>query len=174
MKNLIEKLKSLGIVKFGDFTLSSGKKSNYYVDAKALSLVGYALHPVVTTLVSKINQDYPEIRSFGGMELGSVSLLGSILMHFSTFKEVSGFIVRKSPKNYGTGNLIEGTVGSEVILLEDVCTTGKTVGAAVQMLQSLCSVKAVYCIVDREEGASETLHSLGVPLFALIRGKDLL
>ncbi len=176
---LVDLLQTTGALKFGEFQLASGKKSNYYVDAKALSLHGVGLNVVTRKMADLILEHYPETNCVGGPELGAIPLLGALLMHIGGIRDVAGFIVRKEIKAYGTKKIIEGPITPEshhkVIVVEDVCTTGGSVLKGVKALREAGhKVQAVFCIVDRQEGAQAAFDEAKVPLYSLLTATDIL
>jgi len=168
-EDLIHSLKESGCIKFGDFILSSGRRSDYYVDIKKaitnpriLKTIGEIVKYFIGDLEGKI----------GGIELGSVPIATAVSLE--TDREL--IIIRKKPKGYGTGSTIEGELkeGDRVILVEDVTTTGGSVIKAVEVIRSMGGiVDRVYVVVDRGEGARENLEKIGVKLIPLVTVEDL-
>ena len=173
VKSLIDALKECGAIKFGDFKLASGKKSKFYVDIKKASM-NPELLKLIACRVSKlmknhsINADY-----IGGVALGGVPIAVSVSLE--TGKPL--LMIRKEAKEYGTKGQIVGDVihGSNVVLVEDVTTTGGSVIKAIQALRDEgLIIRHVITVVDREEGASESLASSDVELIPLVRMNELL
>lgn len=161
--NIDNKLKLLSLFKqrafsFGDFTLSSGQKSNYYIDSKKAIFNSYILNSLTSFL-------YDEIKEFdfdciGGMETGAIPLT---VMMFSMLNHPNyeGFYIRKTPKPHGSGNLIEGNIkpGMKAIILEDVVSTAGSVMKAISEVEKVgVSVINVTCIVDRLMGGREIIE----------------
>src|SRR3989339_1892800 len=121
MLNELKKLlRETGAVKTGEFTLSSGKKSNFYIDCRKVTL-----HPAGAKLIAKIILDKIKglkVDAIGGMTLGADPITSSVV----AFSEIPGFIVRKKEKEHGTKQKIEGLIktGFNVVVVEDVATTG--------------------------------------------------
>src|SRR3989339_807424 len=121
MKEQLKKLlKATGAVKFGEFTLSSGKKSDFYVDCRKVTL-----HPQGAKLIGKIILEKIKglkIDAVGGMTMGADPIIGAVI----TLSDLPGFIVRKKAKEHGTKQKIEGIIekGFNVLIVEDVATTG--------------------------------------------------
>lgn len=166
--NLVEALVERGALKFGDFTLTSGKVSPYYVDLKAALTDPALLRQVVQDLA-------PHTRGvwrIAGTELGAVPLLVALALETG----LPYLILRKEARAHGTGVSYEGEVGEgeRILLVEDVATTGGTLRRAAELLRGEGAVvdRAV-CVVDREEGATESLRAMGVVLHALLRARDL-
>jgi len=174
-------------ITYGNFTLSSGKKSNYYFDVKRAFYNPKIITKISNLCLQKIfrynifyttKRSDPYINAIGGIELGSVPLIGSMETVYCYFKssfEYNFFIVRK-PKGYGTNKLVEGvefTDKNRVVLIDDVLTTGKSVLTAIDIIES-CGVKVEYVIVvvDREEGGENVLKGKGVYVDSLFKLKD--
>lgn len=173
LKNeLIRLLKEVNCVKFGDFTLASGKQSKYYVDIKKATTnpkVLKAAAKLVNYYVSKENNENLKI---AGVELGSVSIATAVSLE--TEKDL--LIIRKKAKEYGTKNKIEGELnpGDNVIVMEDVTTTGGSVSKAVDEIRAVSgNVNKIYVIVDRQEGAKENLAENNVELIPLVTIEEL-
>lgn len=169
-QSLIDALKECGAVRFGDFTLASGKKSSYYIDIKKASTDPATLKKIAREAATVIRGMHAD--SVGGVVLGSVPLATAVSLE-------SGLplvLIRKSDKNYGTGGRFVGDVleGSKIVLLEDVTTSGGSVKDAIEALRTEGAiVEAVVTVVDRESGASENLASMDVKLVPLVRASEL-
>ena len=167
---LIDALKACGAVKFGDFTLASGKKSNYYIDIKKASTDPKTLKAIAkaaTGMVAELDAD-----AVGGVALGGVPLATAVSLE----SELPLVLIRKSEKGYGTGGRFVGEFheGARILLLEDVTTSGGSVMDAIESLREAGAVvDSVITVVDRESGATESLGSMGVKLIPLVRASDL-
>ena len=170
-QELISALKACGAVKYGDFTLASGKKSKYYIDIKKAST-----DPKTLKLIAK--QAALKIKGMGvgivaGVELGGVPLATAASME----TELPLLIVRKAVKDYGTKSRFVGELKPEdmLVMLEDVTTSGGSVIDAIRIVREAgAEVKYVICVVDREEGAKESLAKEKVELIPLVTASDLL
>ena len=152
----------------GDFVLSSGKKSRFYVDKYLFSTEPALLRD----LAREISERLPVgTRRLAGVELGSVPLVAAAALESG----LSYGIVRKSAKGYGTGNRIEGhpfEAGEEVALIEDVVTTGAQVLAAAATLEEAgAEVVGILAVLDRRGEDSAVLGNY--PFEALLRMEDL-
>jgi orotate phosphoribosyltransferase len=159
----------------GEFTLSSGVKSNHYVNCKPVILHGKGLALTSLLLLRLVEED---VVAVGGLTLGADPLVSGVAMAAcSQDRELNALIVRKEPKGHGTGAWIEGPlpeIGSRVTVLEDVITTG---GSAIKAAEKLCDagyfVKRVITIVDRQEGGADALNNVGLELHSLFTLGDL-
>lgn len=156
MKEELKKLlKDTGAVKFGDFTLSSGKKSDFYVDCRKVTLHPKGAKLICRLILEQIKGD--QIDAVGGLTLGADPIVGALI----AMGDLPGFIVRKKAKEHGTQQRIEGLLepGWKVLIVEDVATTG---GSALQAIQAAeaagAKVLKVISVVDREEGAADALR----------------
>lgn len=157
---MLEKLKQLlketGAFKTGEFTLSSGKKSNYYIDCRKITL-----HPEGSRLIAKIIMDKIKglkVDAIGGLTLGADPITSSVV----AISDIPGFIVRKKEKEHGTKQKIEGHIkaGWNVVIVEDVSTTGASALQAIEAVEAAgVKVVKVISVVDREEGAAEVLRN---------------
>lgn len=155
-----EELKKLlletGAVKFGDFTLSSGKKSDFYIDCRKITL-----HPQGAKLIAKIILEKIKglkVDALGGLTLGADPITGAVV----ALSNIPGFIVRKKEKEHGTRQKIEGLIepGWNVVIVEDVSTTGASALQAIEAVEAIgAKVVKVISVVDREEGAAEALKN---------------
>ena len=166
---LTQDLVACGALRFGTFTLTSGKTSSYYVDIKAASSQPRLLRAMAQELRPKVG----EAEVLAGVELGAVPILVALALESG----LPYVIIRKQAKAHGTGKRVEGpdVKGKRVLLIEDVTTTGKSVLDAVQLLRAEgARVDRVETVVDRGEGASEALSAQKVRLGALVSAPELL
>ena len=164
---LIEMIFKEKAIEFGHFILSSGKESNYYINIKKLITKPEALRLIASLMSSKAEELGLEYDKIAGPELGAVPIAVSLALE--TGKPI--LIVRKKKKSYGTGRQIEGVVeeGDRVLLVEDVTTTGNSVVRAAKALEEEgAKVVAIMVVVDREEGAKESLSREGYMLIPLV------
>ena len=164
----------------GEFTLTSGKTSDFYIDVKQTSLSAegsYLCGKLILELMLKA--DTP-IQAVGGMTLGADPLVSavSVVSHLEGHP-VPAFIVRKEAKGHGTGNYIEGLSnmpkGCTVTLLEDVVTTGGTLVQVIKRVEDAgFTVGQVITVVERQEGGVEILANAGYKLEALFTREQLL
>ncbi|MFC1573815.1 orotate phosphoribosyltransferase [Candidatus Latescibacterota bacterium] len=156
MKELALKVRDAALLE-GDFILSSGRRSNYYLDKYRIETNPEILTVVADGLVEKIS---PEADLLAGPELGAIPLVTAVGLKTG----INFLLVRKKAKDYGTKNVVEGLYekGQKVVLIEDVLTTG---GQAVTAADSLgeigLEVLKIVCVIDREEGAREAVEQAG-------------
>lgn len=157
-------------VRFGDFTLASGRKSSYYVDKMQITLHSEGLRLVCEGLLDLLGD--VECQAVGGMTIGADPIVGGMLtIAAERGVPLEGFLVRKEPKGHGTRQFIEGPLqpGQSVVIVEDVVTTGGSSVAAIERVREFgCHVVQVLAIVDRLEGGAENFASRGVPFQSLL------
>jgi len=166
--DLIGALRNADAVQFGEIELSHGGTSEYYSDKYRFETDPNCLSQGARSFGARLDDE-----KLAGVALGAVPLVAVT----SVETGVPYLVVRKTQKEYGTGNRIEGTfeAGESVVLLEDVATTGTSALDAVRALREAdLTVERVLVVVDREEGARETLAEAGVELDALVSATDLL
>ncbi len=160
----------------GDFTLSSGQKSDYYINGKLSTLDARGSYLVARVFLAMLSDDVPD--AVGGLTLGADPIVGSILsLAGMEDLPLKGFIVRKSAKEHGTQSLVEGPVGKgdRVVIIEDVVTTGGASLRAVEAVRGIgCEVTRVLAIVDREQGGRENLREAGCRLESIFAVSELL
>ncbi len=167
-----------GAVKFGDFVLASGQKSDHYIDLKAVLMVGR-----VIDLIGSMFYDLTKplaVDAIGGLETAAIPIaVSTVLAYHQDHKYESrphGFFVRKEPKKHGTGprSLIEGRCWKDdrVFVVEDVATTGGSILRAVEACRNAGAVViGAGVVVDRMQGARELLAD--IPFAALLTKHDL-
>lgn len=157
-----------GIIKFGDFTLASGKKSSYYVDLRLVPSYPHQFRAMIKYLQNNIAESVG-LNSFDS--LVSVPTGGLVIASALAIETVKPLIyVRSKPKDYGTSKSIEGQIheGMKVVMIDDVATTGDSVVNAIKSLKEAnITIEDAYVIVNRMEGADEALKELGVKLHSI-------
>ncbi|BDQ31626.1 orotate phosphoribosyltransferase [Nitrosopumilus zosterae] len=158
-----------GIIKFGDFTLASGKKSSYYVDLRLVPSYPHEFRKMVKYLENEIAQKIglENFDSFVSVPTGGLVITSALAIE--TVKPL--IYVRSKPKDYGTSKAVEGKIhdGMKVIMIDDVATTGGSVVNAIKSLKEVnISIKDAYVIVNRMEGADEALADLEVNMHSIL------
>ena len=171
-EELLELIKERGYRK-GDFTLSSGKKSEHYVNCKPIILTGRGL-----TLTSLLMLKEVQTNVVAGLTLGADPLVSGVsLVSALDGRMNNALIIRKEPKGYGTASQIEGPLpvkGSKITVLEDVVTTGGSSIKAVKVLRDEgYIVERVVSIVDRQEGGKDAMMDNDLELCSLFTIEDL-
>lgn len=166
---LINLLKENGVFLEGDFTLSSGKKSNYYINMKKAITEPEILSTISKLITELIVND--DINKVAGPALGAVPIAAAVSLE----SKIPLLMIRKEKKGYGTSKLIEGelNLGDNVIVVEDVTTTGGSLLKAIKAIQDNGGeVKRAFVVVDRQEGAIETFKKERIKLEPLIKVDD--
>ena len=173
-KRLIELVKTKAL-KFGEFTLASGKTAKYYLDCRKLTLDGEGANVVGASMLEIIKPMNPD--TVGGMAIGADPITAAIItLAWQKGINYNGFIVRKEAKEHGTGQSVEGPVsaGQLAVIVEDVTTSGGSSMKAVERAKEFgLSVRAVISIVDRQAGARELFAQNGIEFHSLLTIKDL-
>ena len=188
-RTMVSELLKEDAYKKGDFTLSSGKKSQHYINCKPVTLDGNGSFFVANTMLDMVYEDTGSL-GVAGLTLGADPLVSTIVMlhgartyatdcgacHPDAPVKYAGLIVRKKPKGHGTGAWIEGPVkpsGSKITVLEDVITTGGSVLKAVDRLRDAdYTVERVITIVDRKEHDPFTFYDASLELVSLFTIDD--
>ena len=162
----------------GDFTLTSGRKSDYYFDCRQSSLNADGAFLIGTIFYSMLKDS--DIRAVAGMTMGADPLVtATSLAAHADGRKVHALIVRKEAKGHGTARSVEGlanvTPGERVIMLEDVVSTGGSVIKACKKVEEAgLTVAGIFCILNREEGAVEAIEAAGYKVDAIFTRKELL
>jgi orotate phosphoribosyltransferase len=195
--------------KLGDFTLASGRKSDYYIDCRITTLHAEGGRLSGLVLYDLIREHVPNsdrIEAVGGLTMGADPLVSNIasasawaLADHTEILELSstlgmdsdlgdegpeplptlihGFLVRKAEKTHGTGRRIEGFLspGAQVVIVDDVCTTGGSTITAIEATREAgMEVAGVFCLVDREQGGRANIEAAipGVPFLSLFTATE--
>jgi orotate phosphoribosyltransferase len=137
--------------RLGEFKLSSGGTSDYYIDCRTTTLDAQGSRLTGEVFLEEIRQRGWKARAIGGLTMGADPIVVAVSV---VSGELDGFLVRKAEKQHGTGQRIEGfrETGARVVIVDDVCTTG---ASTVQAIEAACEfgfeVVGVMCLVEREE-----------------------
>ena len=153
----------------GEFTLRSGRKSNYYLDKYLFETQPDILIELGALFAQKVGANVDRI---AGAELGAVALAAATAMACGK----PFVIIRNQKKDYGTSKLVEGTLkrGERVLIVEDVLTTGGQVLEAAKSLEEAgATVDRIISVIDRLEGARANIEAAGYAFDSLFTTKDL-
>ncbi len=151
----------------GDFTLSSGQKTDRYIDLRQLTLSAQGITTVTHCISDKLRSHEIEYDAVAGNGVGAIPLVGAFLFsqgsYFMFPKTTVGFAIRNEPKQHGTASLVEGpgekgkkAAGKRVVILEDVTTIGQSAMRAAQAIEAEGgSIVAIISILDRLQGAKD-------------------
>jgi len=169
-----------GSVRFGDFTLVSGQKSNVYVDSKLTTYSAEAIPLIGRAFLRKMAEAGWVPEAVGGLTLGADPIALAIACESipEAGRPINAFVVRKEGKKHGMQRFIEGlevTEGLAVVIIDDVCTTGGSTAQAIQKAKEAgMQVLGAICLVDREMGAEELLsRDFACPLVSVFKLSDL-
>src|SRR6476660_6325584 len=164
--------------KRGDFTLASGKRSTFYIDARLTTMSPEGLSIIGPLALSALQQTGWSVDAIGGLTLGADPI--SYAISYASAQghhPLRAFTVRKEAKAHGTGKLLEGPFekGDRVAVIEDVLTTG---GSALRAIDAVGAaggtVVGVLALVDREEGGRQAIEKVGVPVVALTTASQII
>lgn len=162
-----------------EIVLSSGLRSNFYIDCKQVSLDAEGSFLIGHLFAAAIEQLAPAAAAVGGLTLGADPLAtATSLVSYQRGRARDAFIVRKEPKGHGTGQWIEHTAalrpGAEVVVIEDVVTTGASMLRAIERATAAgLKVSLALALVDRAEGGRQVIEA-HAPLVALFARGDFL
>jgi orotate phosphoribosyltransferase len=176
-----------------EFTLTSGKKSRFYLDCRKVTLDPEGAHIIGVGIISIIRgcwKDMPNVEAVGGPTIGADPVVTATVLASSAsigfprgaptnhqnLHSIVGFLIRKEAKGHGIGKFIVGPVepGMRSVIVEDVCTTGGSALEAIRKTEEFgMSVMGVIGVVNRLEGAEELLAEHGYKLYNLITSEDI-
>ncbi|MDR1384132.1 MAG: orotate phosphoribosyltransferase [Planctomycetaceae bacterium] len=172
LKELIKE-KSL---KFGDFTLASGKKAKYYLDGKQVVLDAEGAMLIGEGILELILEGGGIPEAVGGMAIGADPITASVITIAGTRGiPLKGCMVRKEAKDHGTQKFVEGPVqsGDHIVVVEDVVTTGGSSLLAIERLEAAgLIVNEIIAIIDRMEGGRDAFTGRGYQFRSLFTIKD--
>jgi orotate phosphoribosyltransferase len=161
-------------LRFGDFTLASGKKAKYYLDGKQITLDSFGARLIAEGILELIGDELPA--AVGGMAIGADPITAAVItMAGVQGKPLKGFLVRKEAKGHGTQKFVEGPVssGDGVVIVEDVVTTGGSSLQAIERVESIgLKVVKVIAIIDRMEGGAQAFTDRGYSFASLLTIRD--
>jgi orotate phosphoribosyltransferase len=163
-------------MRFGEFVLSSGATSNYYIDVRKTSLHPEGLRLIARLFFELLQQD--GVTAVGGLTLGADPLVAGVMWHSAEARRpLEGFLVRRTTKDHGTRGQVEGNLAGHkrVAILDDVITSGESALIATEAAESYkAEVVRVLAVVDRSQGASQIFQQRGLPYTALFTVDELL
>jgi len=164
-------------VRRGDFVLSSGQRSSYYIDCRLTTMSAEGMVLIGRMGWEAIRRMEWRPRAVGGLTMGADPVAYAIAAgRRGTELEMDGFSVRKEPKGHGTGKLIEGNfrAGDSVVVVEDVITTGESASKAAEAVRAEGgTILGVLAVVDRQEGGRHALEGQGIQVVALTTASEL-
>ena len=137
--------------RLGDFKLSSGGRSDYYIDCRTTTLDARGAQLTGQVFLEEIQRRGWNAEAIGGLTMGADPIVVAVAVTGGT---LNGFLVRKAEKQHGTGQRIEGFrgKGARVVIVDDVCTTGASTIQAIQAAREFgFEILGVMCLVEREE-----------------------
>ena len=163
-------------MRFGEFVLSSGATSNYYIDVRKTSLHAEGLKLISQLFWEQLKAD--DVTAVGGLTLGADPLVAGVLWHSQEAgRPLEGFLVRRTSKDHGTRGQVEGNLAGHkrVAILDDVITSGESALIAAEAAESYkAEVVRVLTVVDRGQGAAQIFQQRGYPFTPLFTIGELL
>jgi orotate phosphoribosyltransferase len=161
-------------LKFGEFTLASGKKASYYLDGKQITLDSVGAKLIAEGILDLLGPRLP--KAVGGMAIGADPITAAVVTLAGVRGlPLKGILVRKEAKGHGTERYVEGPVspGDDVVIVEDVVTTG---GSSLQAIERALAfglkVQRVVAVIDRMEGGAQAFAAKGYEFSSLLTIRD--
>ena len=165
-------------VLFGEFTLASGRRSDFYVDARLTTMSPEGLRLIGDAGRAALERSRWNVDAVGGLTMGADPIAYAIAYaSAATSRSLRAFSVRKEAKAHGTGKRVEGPFreGDVVAVVEDVITSGGSALSAIEAIEHAGgSVAGVLALLDREEGGRGKIESAGYKVIALAQGTEVL
>lgn len=171
--------------KLGEFTLSSGAKSDYYIDCRTTTLHAEGGRLTGLAILDLLHHHKLHPAAVGGLTLGADPIVSNVATASAWRAQehpgsplIHGFLVRKAEKTHGTGRRIEGFFeeGAPVLIVDDVCTTGASTITAIEAAKAAgMRVIAAVCLVEREEAKGRPAVEAaceGAPFYSLFTAHD--
>ena len=163
-------------MRFGEFVLSSGATSNYYIDVRKTSLHPDGLRMIAKMFWEVLQAD--QVTAIGGLTMGADPLVTGLMLYSAERgRPLEGFLVRRTNKDHGTRGQVEGNLAGHkrVAILDDVITSGESSIIAAEAAESYkAEVVRVLAVVDRAQGAGQIFQQRGYPFTALFSIGELL
>jgi len=165
-------------VRFGDFTLTSGKKSHYYIDARLTTLDPKGAYLIGNIILDRIEESDVRPDAVGGLSLGADPISTAVsLVSFTRGEPLRALMIRKETKKHGMGKRVEGNLepGDSVLIVEDVISTGGSTITAIKAIENEgAHVPLIIALVDRLMGGKENIESEGYTVDVLFSIKEIL
>ena len=168
--------------RFREMRLSAGGSSDYYIDCRTTTLSGRGGRLAGTAILDLIREMHLSPRAVGGMTLGADPVVSNVTAasawQATAAETLDGFLVRKEKKAHGAGRQIEGFCepGAPVVIVDDACTTGASLIAAIHAAQAAeMRIVGVICLVEREEAGGRSAveeAALGSPFFSIFSAQE--
>jgi len=161
--------------RLGEFQLSSGGSSDYYIDCRSTTLDARGAQLTGQAFLDEMRRQSWHADAIGGLTMGADPIVVSVAVMSGT---LPGFLVRKAEKQHGTGQRIEGfrNKGARVVIVDDVCTTGASTIQAIEAARMFgFEVVGVMCLVEREEAkgrAHVEKAADGAPFVSIFTAND--
>jgi orotate phosphoribosyltransferase len=161
--------------RLGDFQLSSGGRSDYYIDCRTTTLDARGARLTGEAFLEEIQARGWKPSAIGGLTMGADPIVVAVAV---VSGRLHGFLVRKAEKQHGTGQRIEGfrENGARVVIVDDVCTTGASTVQAIEAAREFgFDVVGVMCLVEREEAKGRPnveKAAAGVPFVSIFTAND--
>ncbi len=161
--------------RLGEFKLSSGGTSDYYIDCRTTTLDARGAQLVGQVFLEEMRQQGWHADAIGGLTMGADPIVVAVAVTSGT---LHGFLVRKAEKQHGTGQRIEGfrEKGARVVIVDDVCTTGGSTVQAIEAAREFgFKIAGVICLVEREEAHGRSnveKAAAGAPFVAIFTAND--
>src|SRR3954447_10648150 len=149
--------------RLGDFKLSSGGRSDYYIDCRTTTLDARGAQLTGQVFLEEIKHRGWNPEAIGGLTMGADPIVVAVAV---TSGRLNGFLVRKAEKQHGTGQRVEGFrgKGAKVVIVDDVCTTGASTIQAIEAAREYgFDVVGVMCLVEREESGRKAVEKAAAP-----------
>ena len=174
IEDLYKRVHELEVFKKGNFTLSSGKKSNFYLDGRIISLDPVGVKKIGKIFLSKIDSSFDKI---GGPATAAIPLISTTILTAKLInnKNLPGFYVRASAKEHGLTNKIEGNLnrGDKVVIVDDTVTTGGSIINTIEAVRKVgANVNLSLSVFDRNEGGAEKIKQAGIEHYSIFKYND--
>src|SRR3954468_5619546 len=161
--------------RLGEFKLSSGATSDYYIDCRTTTLDARGSRLTGEVFLEEIKKRGWKAQAIGGLTMGADPIVVAVSV---VSGELNGFLVRKAEKQHGTGQRIEGfrEKGARVVIVDDVCTTGGSTVQAIEAAREFgFEIVGVMCLVEREEANGRPIvenAAAPVPFVSIFTAND--